>query len=114
MHPVDFLARLDAPPRTEAIEAVAICTYGDESKEVTHEIRLPGPPPSLNATPGFEELPDEPFTVWESVKAPDRVTLLSDGNGIRVHVEIKKSIKHLGIPIGDGKFKALYRVFWRE
>jgi hypothetical protein len=110
IHPVDFLAVLDSPAaHTDTLEAIAICGTG----EVTRDIRPPGPRPSQTATVGFEEILDNAFIDWESVKTPNRVTVSSDG--IRVHVRVEDLTSRAGASrvVRSGKFKAFYRVFWQ-
>ncbi|MBI4538587.1 MAG: hypothetical protein HY704_03640 [Gemmatimonadetes bacterium] len=105
IHPVDFLARIDGPTSatTETVELLAMCG----TSSITRDIEPPGEPPTPQSTAGFEEIVDDEFTVWRSVKTQDRVTVLPDR--IRVHVEVET-----GGFLGHGaKFKAVYRVFWQ-
>jgi hypothetical protein len=101
IHPVDYLAILDPPEHTDALEMFAICGDGTLDRIIRPAGSRPGP----NASIGYREYIDTSFSFSRSYNR-DRVTVLNDG--IRVHVTV-----------GDGdrrgkKFKAAYHVFWQE
>jgi hypothetical protein len=106
MHPVNFVAKIDPPEIKERLEAILVCCAYEA--ELTKEITPPIPRPYPTATIGFEEIVDDAFTVWSSVKTTNRVTVLPDG--IRINVKVQEGAWGLG---HGAKFKALYRVFWR-
>ncbi|MFN0167939.1 MAG: hypothetical protein ACKV22_16055 [Bryobacteraceae bacterium] len=107
IHPVDYMAKIERDPandRAGALHVIAMCGDG----EVTRELVPPGPRPSPSSVVEVEELVDDDFTVWRSVKTQNRVTKTSDTTA-QVHVRIET-----GGLFGHGaKFKAMYRVFWR-
>lgn len=106
IHPVDYMARLDPPPApAETVEMLSLCG----TSSITREIRPPGPPPTPQSRIGFDEIADNGFTVWRSVRTPNRVTVLPDR--IRVDVAVERG-GFLGLGHG-AKFKAVYRVFWQ-
>jgi hypothetical protein len=100
LHPVDYLAKLAAPRRTDRLYVVALC--GDAAN-VARDVRPPDPRPP-GATAAFEEFLDLEFTNLGSVTR----------HRVRPHDE------HITIDVitrnrtngTRGKFKAVYRVFW--
>jgi len=109
LHPVDFIAKIIPPVIKERIEAIVVCCH--QRVDLDREIAPPIPRPSPSARIGFEEIVDNGFTVWSSVKTTNRVTVLPDRIRVRVRVE---EGGFLGIGGHGAKFKALYRVFWQE
>jgi hypothetical protein len=105
LHPVDFMARTpETSHPTEKLEMIALC--GDTDFET--DLFPPGPRPSSTSIAAAEELIDGAFTVYRSIDVDQLTIDPATPNRAHLHVKIHSAIDH------GAKFKAAYRVFWRE
>ncbi|MBI3580332.1 MAG: hypothetical protein HY089_13085 [Ignavibacteriales bacterium] len=104
IHPVDFIAALDAPAqRKDAFQVITLCGAG----EITHTIKLPSNSrPSPTAHISFKET-IHTFTTFQDIETKT-ITPTAEG------VEVKIKLKGRGLFGGDPKFFAGYHVFWTE
>jgi hypothetical protein len=104
IHPVDYMARIDPPAQSPAtVEMISIC----DSASIVREISPPGPRPAQAVGIDFEKILDPAFTVHRSIRRDEAAIV---GDKLRVEVAVET-----GGPFGHGaKYKALYRVFWRD
>lgn len=108
IHPVDYMAKIERDPANDqagALYLIAMCDDGEWTQQLTPL----GSRPSPTAVAEVEEFVDSDFTVWKSVKTENRVSRISD-TMMQVHIKIQT-----GGLFGHGaKFKAAYRVYWKE